>query len=208
MATEEVADYEQMSEKALSVDATDIHNQSSTKSYEVPSKISEEEEVKQTDKIEMTSMDPDDDDNKETKEETKEQTEIKKQLQYNTSKLLSDNSVWNTDQAREFHITGSFKTHWQKYVSQPSLTAKVKTHEGKEEVLHFAHPLAPRRVYVALKIKRISDVDNVRETYRCRFHMYFDWLLTQDGYESYVKYTVKNLINPSRIRKIIYDMII
>ena len=101
----------------------------------------------------------------------------------------------NIDYARadtnEFHIKGTFKTHWPEYVKQPYEAYTVMTHENKEEELHFANPRAPRRIYMALKIKRISDVDNVRETYRCRFHLYFDWLLTKDEYLSYVEYKVR-----------------
>ncbi len=29
-----------------------------------------------------------------------------------------------------------------------------------------------RKVFICVKIKRFSDIDNVRECYRCRFHVY------------------------------------
>eukprot|EP01084_Bolivina_argentea_P145746 255388_1 len=104
------------------------------------------------------------------------------------SAISSGYTIWESEEAKKYRVTGSFRDNWHDYVKQPFITAKVTTHEGKEEVLDFANPYAPRRIYVAFKIKRISDVDNVRETYRCRFHMYFDWLLTKEGYLNYVEY--------------------
>eukprot|EP01084_Bolivina_argentea_P074074 134400_1 len=45
----------------------------------------------------------------------------------------------------------------------------------------------PRKVFVALKVKRVSAVDNVAETFRLRFHMYFNWIPTENEYKSYYK---------------------
>eukprot|EP01083_Nonionella_stella_P108188 314366_1 len=44
--------------------------------------------------------------------------------------------------------------------------------------------LPPRKVFVALKVKRVSAVDNIAETFRMRFHIYFDWLPTVADYKS------------------------
>jgi len=45
----------------------------------------------------------------------------------------------------------------------------------------------PRKVFVALKVKRLSAVDNIAETFRMRFHIYFNWLPTESDYKSYYK---------------------
>ena len=196
-------------EKALSLDATDINTQQSSQSpraddndksgksqlSDVANQVDTNlEEAKTTTDVEATSELP------ESKEEKKEDIGVASypppsggSLGQNAM-LSTAHTVFNSAEAQKFHIQGSFKSHWAEYVKQPFITAKVKTHEGKEEIINFANPLAPRRIYVGLKIKRISDIDNVRETYRCRFHMYFDWLLTKEGYESYVEYTVKSII--------------
>ena len=91
----------------------------------------------------------------------------------------------------DYKIRGSFKTNWEQYVKQPTIKGKVFNLKGKEEELFFADPKAPRRVYIGIKIKRISDVDNVKETYRCRFHIYFNWLITRQDFNSYVTYKKK-----------------
>jgi len=44
-----------------------------------------------------------------------------------------------------------------------------------------------RKVFVALKVKRVSDVDNIKETFRMRFHIYFNWLMTEGDYTSYLE---------------------
>eukprot|EP00484_Ammonia_sp_Unknown_P000231 CAMPEP_0197023124 /NCGR_PEP_ID=MMETSP1384-20130603/3912_1 /TAXON_ID=29189 /ORGANISM="Ammonia sp." /LENGTH=549 /DNA_ID=CAMNT_0042451297 /DNA_START=31 /DNA_END=1677 /DNA_ORIENTATION=+ len=166
-------------EDALSVDSTGLAV--SPRSTGNPTDDEAEEPLEEEKTTEMTQYTA----NTDTKEEG---TDIKVEREENAPLLSLQQSDFNSDKAKEFRITGSFKTHWQQYVHQPFVTAKVTTHDGKEEVLHFAEPLAPRRIYVALKIKRLSDVDNVNETYRCRFHIYFDWLLTKQGYLSYVEY--------------------
>ena len=104
--------------------------------------------------------------------------------------LIWNESAFDLPEARKYRVTGSFKDNWTEYLHQPFHVTKMMNHKGKEEEICFAEPLAPRRIFVALKVKRISDIDNVAETYRCRFHIYFDWLLTESDYNSYKKYHV------------------
>merc|ERR1719361_1600003 len=54
---------------------------------------------------------------------------------------------------------------------------KIKKRKKKET--------PPRKVFVALKVKRVSAVDNIAETFRMRFHIYFNWLPTEADYKSY-----------------------
>jgi len=102
--------------------------------------------------------------------------------------LIWNESAFDLAEAKKYRVTGSFQENWREYLNQPYYMKTVKNHEDKEEELCFAEPLAPRRIFVALKVKRISDIDNVAETYRCRFHIYFDWLLTEHDYKSYCEY--------------------
>ncbi|ETO32721.1 hypothetical protein RFI_04395, partial [Reticulomyxa filosa] len=66
------------------------------------------------------------------------------------------------------------------------LKKKINKDSKQERALFFAHPKYPRRVYVGIKIKRISDIDNIRETFRCRFHIYMNSLLSLEDYKSYL----------------------
>jgi len=112
----------------------------------------------------------------------------------------AESMVWNdglyeSEEAkgyRERLSGGNFMEHWEEYLKQPFERITMTSHKGNEETICFAKPLAPRRIYVALKVKRISDIDNVNETYRCRFHIYFDWLLSEMDYKSYCEYTSHN----------------
>jgi len=103
-------------------------------------------------------------------------------------------------EARQYHITGSFREEWKQYLYQDFHEETMANHvDGKLETLCFAEALAPRRIYVALKVKRISDIDNVNETYRCRFHIYFDWLLSQHDYEHYKEYHKKAIAQTKKL---------
>lgn len=42
-----------------------------------------------------------------------------------------------------------------------------------------------RKVFVAFKVKRVSDIDNLKEHFKLKFHIYFNWLPTLKEYESY-----------------------
>ena len=44
-----------------------------------------------------------------------------------------------------------------------------------------------RKVYFAMKIRRFSDIDNVEESFRCRFHLYLDWIMTEEEYDKYIE---------------------
>eukprot|EP01084_Bolivina_argentea_P030440 56412_1 len=46
----------------------------------------------------------------------------------------------------------------------------------------------PRIIYFSMKIKRFSDIDNVRECFRCRFHLYLNWIVTKKEYEQYLEF--------------------
>eukprot|EP00485_Elphidium_margaritaceum_P014400 CAMPEP_0202726400 /NCGR_PEP_ID=MMETSP1385-20130828/184594_1 /ASSEMBLY_ACC=CAM_ASM_000861 /TAXON_ID=933848 /ORGANISM="Elphidium margaritaceum" /LENGTH=605 /DNA_ID=CAMNT_0049392621 /DNA_START=416 /DNA_END=2233 /DNA_ORIENTATION=- len=53
-----------------------------------------------------------------------------------------------------------------------------------------------RKIYFSIKVKRFSDVDNVRESFRVRFHIYLNWLLTLNEYNDYLMYRKKVEQNP------------
>merc|ERR1712130_637202 len=46
----------------------------------------------------------------------------------------------------------------------------------------------PRKLYFSIKINRFSDIDTVRESFRARFHLYVNWIITKKEYESYLSY--------------------
>ena len=81
------------------------------------------------------------------------------------------------------------------YVIGDVVYKEVTDLRSNEKVkLWFAHPdvnqkkkekRKVRKVFISFKIKRISDVDNVAEKFRIKYHMYFNWLCTQEEYESY-----------------------
>ena len=52
----------------------------------------------------------------------------------------------------------------------------------------FAKTGSIRKVYIAIKIDRFSDILNVKQTFRCRFHFYMSWLMSKDEYDVYISY--------------------
>ena len=42
-------------------------------------------------------------------------------------------------------------------------------------------PKPVRKIFVSFKVKRVSDIDNVKEEFRIKFHLYFNWLPTYKG---------------------------
>ena len=48
-------------------------------------------------------------------------------------------------------------------------------------------PKPIRKVFVSFKVKRVSDVDNVAEEFRAKFHIYFNWLPTYKEYMSFIQ---------------------
>ena len=46
----------------------------------------------------------------------------------------------------------------------------------------------PRKIYFSMKINRFSDIDTVRESFRARFHLYLNWIITKKEYETYLQY--------------------
>jgi len=46
-----------------------------------------------------------------------------------------------------------------------------------------------RRVYFSMKVKRFSDIDTVHESFRARFHIYLNWIVTHKEYETYLAHT-------------------
>ncbi len=71
------------------------------------------------------------------------------------------------------------KDHPPKHTSPESTDLRYFAVEKKGVVI--------RKVFVSLKVKRFSDIDNVRETFRVRFHLYLDWLISWNDYQSYLK---------------------
>ncbi|ETO02774.1 hypothetical protein RFI_34639, partial [Reticulomyxa filosa] len=67
---------------------------------------------------------------------------------------------------------------------------KEENHKEEKEEYYFAKEgkKDKRIVFIAIKVKRFSDVDNVKEQYRCRFHYYLTWLLTYPEYIDYLEY--------------------
>jgi len=46
-------------------------------------------------------------------------------------------------------------------------------------------PKTKKIVFLEMKIKRISDIDTSRETFRCRFHYYLTWLASSEEWAAY-----------------------
>eukprot|EP01084_Bolivina_argentea_P264359 447785_1 len=59
--------------------------------------------------------------------------------------------------------------------------------EHKQETLWFAKDChtSIRKVFISIKIKRISAIDNIKETFRMRFHMYLNWIMNETEYKQY-----------------------
>lgn len=103
------------------------------------------------------------------------------------------------------HRLNTVDPDWKYNMTLGDLELRKITHyDGKEETLWFpmekypddyfksdddkqkkkkAKP--PRKVFVSLKVKRVSAVDNIHETFRMRFHIYFNWLPTESDYKAY-----------------------
>eukprot|EP01083_Nonionella_stella_P098955 278327_1 len=63
----------------------------------------------------------------------------------------------------------------------------IRKRRKLKEILWFAKEEndSRRKVFVSFKIKRISAIDNVRETFRMRFHLYLNWIVTESEYRAY-----------------------
>eukprot|EP01083_Nonionella_stella_P210547 762153_1 len=133
--------------KALSVDATDINVQNSGNTDESNqtnklSSLANEAHEQETQPPSTTTTEPPQQDQKPETTEYKQINEEEKQPSVNKSALSNQYTQFETDEAKQYQITGSFRDNWEQYCCQPSITSKVTTHEGKEEVIHFANPLA------------------------------------------------------------------
>ena len=60
----------------------------------------------------------------------------------------------------------------------------------KEETLWFAKEGSLRKVFISLKVKRVSAIDNIKETFRMRFHLYLNWIMTEEEYRKYLNESV------------------
>ena len=63
---------------------------------------------------------------------------------------------------------------------------KDKKKKDKNKKKKEAKPV--RKIFVSFKVKRVSDISNVNEEFRIKFHMYFNWLPTYREYISYLKH--------------------
>ena len=63
---------------------------------------------------------------------------------------------------------------------------ELEASDGFSYIFHSEKSKAPRKIYFSMKIKRFSDIDNVRESFRARFHLYLNWMITRKEYESYL----------------------
>ena len=75
------------------------------------------------------------------------------------------------------------------YDESAGLEPKVKVQRGSEQTLYFRRKDAkgPRKVYFAMKVLRFSDINNVEESFRVRFHLYLNWIMTEKEYDEYME---------------------
>eukprot|EP01083_Nonionella_stella_P179832 639562_1 len=78
------------------------------------------------------------------------------------------------------HFDGTQETLWFPMERYPDDYEFGKDEKGKALT-------PPRKVFVSLKVKRVCDVSNINETFRMRFHMYFNWLPTEADYKDHYK---------------------
>ena len=72
--------------------------------------------------------------------------------------------------------------------------------DGKEYTFRKEKSKNPRKVYFSMKIKRFSDIDNVRESFRCRYHLYLNWMITKKEYEKYLEYKEEQKVKRSKMK--------
>ncbi|ETN98880.1 hypothetical protein RFI_38606 [Reticulomyxa filosa] len=80
-------------------------------------------------------------------------------------------------------------------IDNPIVEKKAKAGWKSSDVAKEANS---RLIFWECKIKRISEIDTARETFRCRFHYYLTWLATKQeakDYEEFVK-DHKNSLEP------------
>eukprot|EP01083_Nonionella_stella_P108190 314369_1 len=81
------------------------------------------------------------------------------------------------------------ETEKKKEQLDPSKAAKQSDKkgkkDGKKDKKKEKEKPPIRKVFVSFKVKRVSDIDNVEEQFRVKFHLYFNWLPTYDEYLSY-----------------------
>mmetsp|Transcript_51127 Transcript_51127/g.84869 ORF Transcript_51127/g.84869 Transcript_51127/m.84869 type:complete len:599 (-) Transcript_51127:91-1887(-) len=67
---------------------------------------------------------------------------------------------------------------------------------ARKEKLWFAKTGSTRKVFISMKLKRISGIDNIRETFRMRFHIYLNWIMSEQEYRDYIEGKMKNPNQP------------
>jgi len=85
-------------------------------------------------------------------------------------------------------------TEWPKpSLKLPEINLNGKTEkkedgkDKKKDKKKKKEPLPVRKVFASFKVKRVSDIDNVEEQFRIKFHIYFNWLPTYKEYMSYIE---------------------
>eukprot|EP01083_Nonionella_stella_P011470 32575_1 len=94
------------------------------------------------------------------------------------------------------HILNTVDKNWNYNITMGDMELRTITlYDGTKETLWFpmeeypdqSDTLPLRKVFISLKVKRVSAVDNIAETFRMRFHIYFNWLPTEEDYKSLYK---------------------
>jgi len=69
---------------------------------------------------------------------------------------------------------------------EENTSAQKKKKDKKKKSKDKSKPV--RKVFVSFKVKRVSDIENVEQQFRIRFHLYFNWLPTHSEYISFLKH--------------------
>ena len=66
---------------------------------------------------------------------------------------------------------------------------REKSEIRRKEILWFAKEdnLSTRKVFISIKVRRVSSIDNVLETFRMRFIINLNWIMTEREYWRYTK---------------------
>ena len=79
------------------------------------------------------------------------------------------------------------KAKSQSSVSPSSSPKSQSSASPKSDEKAPKRPKPVRKVFVAFKVKRVSDISNLEEHFKLKFHIYFNWLPTVEEYKDFCK---------------------
>eukprot|EP01084_Bolivina_argentea_P242232 406429_1 len=104
------------------------------------------------------------------------------------------------------HYDGKQETLWfplEEYPDDYEVMKSENEDSNKKKKRRKTKVRPLKKVFVAFKIKRISDINEADETFTMAFHIYFNWMISESDYKSY--YKASKMAKEENNPQILYD---